>query len=208
MPFISTPPCRRTWRRRGESRGVQRRGRRQPDGSHRGLDSALAVLALISFDTAVLHSAYPDVPAGQFRRCVRNPRCSGQRRAGARSAGGSGLECGHDRIPEPAVPARSRFRDAAQSGADGIHACWPGRGARRIRTDGCLLRRARAGRGGLIVTGGIAPNDEARPHPGGAKLSSEDELAGHRVVTGPCTRPGVGSPCRSFTSVATPTTRI
>ena len=42
--------------------------------------------------------------------------------------------------------------------------------------------RARGGVG-LIVTGGIAPNDEARPYPGGAKLSSEDELAGHRVVT-------------------------
>ena len=42
--------------------------------------------------------------------------------------------------------------------------------------------RARAGVG-LIVTGGIAPNDEARPYPGGAKLSTPEEAAKHRVVT-------------------------
>ncbi len=42
--------------------------------------------------------------------------------------------------------------------------------------------RARGGVG-LIVTGGIAPNDEARPYPGGAKLSTQDEADQHRVVT-------------------------
>ncbi len=44
---------------------------------------------------------------------------------------------------------------------------------------------AERARGGvaLIVTGGIAPNDEARPYPGGAKLSTEDEANQHRVVT-------------------------
>ena len=42
--------------------------------------------------------------------------------------------------------------------------------------------RARAGVG-LIVTGGIAPNDEARPYPGGAKLSTPEEATKHRVVT-------------------------
>ena len=44
---------------------------------------------------------------------------------------------------------------------------------------------AERARGGvaLIVTGGIAPNDEARPYPGGAKLSTSEEAASHRIVT-------------------------
>lgn len=42
--------------------------------------------------------------------------------------------------------------------------------------------RARGGVG-LIVTGGIAPNDRGRPYPGGARLTTEDEAAQHRVVT-------------------------
>jgi 2,4-dienoyl-CoA reductase (NADPH2) len=42
--------------------------------------------------------------------------------------------------------------------------------------------RARGGVG-LIVTGGIAPNDRGRPYEGGAKLTNEDEAARHRVVT-------------------------
>ncbi|QEU84298.1 NADPH-dependent 2,4-dienoyl-CoA reductase [Streptomyces viridosporus] len=42
--------------------------------------------------------------------------------------------------------------------------------------------RARGGVG-LIVTGGIAPNDEGRPHEGGARLTTEAEAEQHRVVT-------------------------
>ncbi|MBZ6083048.1 NADPH-dependent 2,4-dienoyl-CoA reductase [Streptomyces olivaceus] len=42
--------------------------------------------------------------------------------------------------------------------------------------------RARGGVG-LIVTGGIAPNDEGRPYPGGARLTTPDEAERHRVVT-------------------------
>ncbi|MCX4824509.1 NADPH-dependent 2,4-dienoyl-CoA reductase [Streptomyces sp. NBC_01142] len=42
--------------------------------------------------------------------------------------------------------------------------------------------RARGG-AGLIVTGGIAPNDRGRPYEGGAKLTNEAEAAGHRKVT-------------------------
>ncbi|MEV0090116.1 NADPH-dependent 2,4-dienoyl-CoA reductase [Streptomyces sp. NPDC050738] len=42
--------------------------------------------------------------------------------------------------------------------------------------------RARGG-AGLIVTGGIAPNDAGRPYDGGAKLTTEDEAAEHRAVT-------------------------
>ncbi|MFI6638377.1 FAD-dependent oxidoreductase [Streptomyces sp. NPDC050504] len=42
--------------------------------------------------------------------------------------------------------------------------------------------RARGGVG-LMVTGGIAPNDEGRPYPGGAKLTTEAEAAQHRQVT-------------------------
>ncbi|WP_256107674.1 FAD-dependent oxidoreductase [Streptomyces sp. ODS05-4] len=42
--------------------------------------------------------------------------------------------------------------------------------------------RARGGVG-LIVTGGIAPNDEGRPYEGGAKLSTPEEAARHREVT-------------------------
>ncbi|MBT2509494.1 NADPH-dependent 2,4-dienoyl-CoA reductase [Streptomyces sp. ISL-98] len=42
--------------------------------------------------------------------------------------------------------------------------------------------RARGGVG-LIVTGGIAPNDEGRPYEGGAKLTTEAEAAQHRTVT-------------------------
>ncbi|MBI5258230.1 MAG: NADPH-dependent 2,4-dienoyl-CoA reductase [Burkholderiales bacterium] len=40
-----------------------------------------------------------------------------------------------------------------------------------------------AGGVGLIVTGGIAPNDRGRPMPGGARLTNEDEVAKHRIVT-------------------------
>ncbi len=36
---------------------------------------------------------------------------------------------------------------------------------------------------GLIVTGGIAPNDRGRPMPGGARLTTPEEAAKHRVVT-------------------------
>ncbi len=42
--------------------------------------------------------------------------------------------------------------------------------------------RARGGVG-LIVTGGIAPNEAARPYPGGAMLTEEAEADRHRVVT-------------------------
>lgn len=42
--------------------------------------------------------------------------------------------------------------------------------------------RARGGVG-LMVTGGIAPNDRARPMAGGAMLTTEEEAAHHRIVT-------------------------
>ncbi|MGI5249064.1 FAD-dependent oxidoreductase [Actinacidiphila glaucinigra] len=42
--------------------------------------------------------------------------------------------------------------------------------------------RARGGVG-LIVTGGIAPNDRGRPYPGGARMTTEAEAAQHAVVT-------------------------
>jgi 2,4-dienoyl-CoA reductase (NADPH2) len=42
--------------------------------------------------------------------------------------------------------------------------------------------RARGGVG-LIVTGGIAPNEEGRPWDGGAKLTTEHEVAEHRTIT-------------------------
>ena len=42
--------------------------------------------------------------------------------------------------------------------------------------------RARGGVG-LIVTGGIAPNDAGRPYEGGAKLTTEAEAEQHRIVT-------------------------
>ncbi|MEV7234437.1 NADPH-dependent 2,4-dienoyl-CoA reductase [Streptomyces sp. NPDC051020] len=42
--------------------------------------------------------------------------------------------------------------------------------------------RARGGVG-LMVTGGIAPNDRARPYPGGAKLTTEAEADQHTQVT-------------------------
>ncbi|WP_159661867.1 oxidoreductase [Streptomyces mexicanus] len=49
--------------------------------------------------------------------------------------------------------------------------------------------RARGGVG-LIVTGGIAPNDEGRPYEGGAKLTTEEEAARHRLVTDAVHREG------------------
>ncbi|MEO7731685.1 MAG: NADPH-dependent 2,4-dienoyl-CoA reductase, partial [Kofleriaceae bacterium] len=36
---------------------------------------------------------------------------------------------------------------------------------------------------GLIVTGGVSPNDEGRVAPGGARLTTEDEAEHHRVIT-------------------------
>ncbi len=49
--------------------------------------------------------------------------------------------------------------------------------------------RARGGVG-LIVTGGIAPNDEGRPYEGGAKLTTDEEAEQHRVVTAAVHREG------------------
>ncbi|GAA0629014.1 NADPH-dependent 2,4-dienoyl-CoA reductase [Streptomyces thermocarboxydovorans] len=49
--------------------------------------------------------------------------------------------------------------------------------------------RARGGVG-LIVTGGIAPNDEGRPYEGGAKLTTGEEAEQHRVVTAAVHREG------------------
>jgi 2,4-dienoyl-CoA reductase (NADPH2) len=40
-----------------------------------------------------------------------------------------------------------------------------------------------AGGVGLIVTGGIAPNDRGRPMPSGARMTTEEEANQHRVVT-------------------------
>ncbi|WP_030757556.1 NADPH-dependent 2,4-dienoyl-CoA reductase [Streptomyces griseus] len=42
--------------------------------------------------------------------------------------------------------------------------------------------RARGG-AGLIVTGGIAPNEAGRPWDGGAKLTTAEEVAEHRLIT-------------------------
>ncbi|MGW6860178.1 oxidoreductase [Streptomyces xanthophaeus] len=42
--------------------------------------------------------------------------------------------------------------------------------------------RARGG-AGLIVTGGIAPNDAGRPFEGGSRLTTKEEAAEHRVIT-------------------------
>ncbi len=44
---------------------------------------------------------------------------------------------------------------------------------------------AERARGGvaLMVTGGISPNDDGRPYPGGARLATEEEAAQHKVVT-------------------------
>src|SRR5690349_14096598 len=49
--------------------------------------------------------------------------------------------------------------------------------------------RARGGVG-LIVTGGIAPNDEGRPYEGGARLTTEEEAEQHRTVTDAVHREG------------------
>ncbi|MBT2524209.1 NADPH-dependent 2,4-dienoyl-CoA reductase [Streptomyces sp. ISL-99] len=49
--------------------------------------------------------------------------------------------------------------------------------------------RARGGVG-LMVTGGIAPNDRGRPYPGGAKLTTPEEAAQHRQVTDAVHREG------------------
>ncbi|MBK9347049.1 MAG: FAD-dependent oxidoreductase [Burkholderiales bacterium] len=42
--------------------------------------------------------------------------------------------------------------------------------------------RARGGVG-LIVTGGIAPNDRARPMPGGAAMTTQEEADKHKIIT-------------------------
>ena len=46
-----------------------------------------------------------------------------------------------------------------------------------------LYAERAAGGVGLIVTGGIAPNDRGRPMPGGARMTTEQEASQHRVVT-------------------------
>ncbi|WP_340558548.1 NADPH-dependent 2,4-dienoyl-CoA reductase [Streptomyces sp. GSL17-111] len=55
--------------------------------------------------------------------------------------------------------------------------------------------RARGGVG-LIVTGGIAPNDAGRPWDGGAALTTEAEAAQHRVVTDAVHREGGRIACQ------------
>lgn len=62
-----------------------------------------------------------------------------------------------------------------------------GRGSERMAA--FYAERARGGVG-LIVTGGIAPNEAGRPYAGGAKLTTEEEAERHRVVTGAVHREG------------------
>ena len=38
-----------------------------------------------------------------------------------------------------------------------------------------------AGGAGLIVTGGIAPNEAGRPYPGGAMMATEQDATAHRT---------------------------
>ncbi len=42
--------------------------------------------------------------------------------------------------------------------------------------------RARGGVG-MIITGGISPNDEGNPFPGGAKMETEEDAKNHKIVT-------------------------
>jgi len=51
-----------------------------------------------------------------------------------------------------------------------------------IRMAAFYAERAKGGVG-LIVTGGIAPNDRARPMPGGAAMTTQTEADKHKVVT-------------------------
>ena len=65
--------------------------------------------------------------------------------------------------------------------------------------------RARGGVG-LIVTGGIAPNDEGRPYEGGAKLTTAAEAGRHKVITDAVHREG-GRRARSRRRCAPPRRR-
>src|SRR5699024_12421530 len=47
-----------------------------------------------------------------------------------------------------------------------------------------------AGGAGLIVTGGIAPNEAGRPYPGGAMMATEQDATAHRTVTDAVHAPG------------------
>jgi 2,4-dienoyl-CoA reductase (NADPH2) len=85
--------------------------------------------------------------------------------------------------PHLLAPLRAGLHDPAQPGADGLDARRPGGGQGRFCPHGGVLRRTRAGGVGLIVTGGIAPNDRGRPMPGGARLTTEAEAEKHRPVT-------------------------
>lgn len=60
---------------------------------------------------------------------------------------------------------------------------------------------------GLIVTGGIAPNDRGRPMPGGARLTTEAEADKHRIVTDAVHAAGGKIAMKSCTLAATLTTR-
>ena len=51
-----------------------------------------------------------------------------------------------------------------------------------VRMAAFYAERAKGGVG-LIVTGGIAPNDRGRPMPGGARMTTPEEAAKHQVVT-------------------------
>ncbi len=46
-----------------------------------------------------------------------------------------------------------------------------------------FYRERVVGGAGLIVTGGVSPNDEGRLTPGAAMLTSDDDIADHRVIT-------------------------
>jgi 2,4-dienoyl-CoA reductase (NADPH2) len=69
-----------------------------------------------------------------------------------------------------------------------------------------FAERARGGVG-LMVTGGIAPNDEGGVYSGAAKLSTAQEAEKHVVVTRAVHDAGARSACRSFTPGAMPTAR-
>lgn len=65
--------------------------------------------------------------------------------------------------------------------------------------------RARGGVG-LIVTGGIAPNDEGRPYEGAPGSPPGRRRSSTASSPTPCTARAAASPSRSCTSAATPTT--
>ena len=99
---------------------------------------------------------------------------------------------GHAQYPHVVLPARSWSHTIAQSLHHGLDAHRARGAARWFERMAAFYAERAEGGVGMIITGGISPNEEGglvlkgedgKPLAAASKLNTEEEAAGHRIVT-------------------------